>query len=99
MTTDCTTDWACGRQLKATGSHMPHCPRWVNPMGWTADEWRAEVARLRALIKAAEWEGQQGRDADDACPWCGIRRETGGTEPNSTHANDCPAFTPEGEVR
>lgn len=97
MTIDCTTDSACGRQLKATGSHMPHCPRWVNPMGWTADEWRAEVARLRALIKAAEWADDY-RDLS-ACPWCQASRETGGVKPNSTHAADCPAFTPEGEVR
>ena len=45
-----------------------------------------EVIRLRALVKLAErrCDGPSGYD----CPWC-----LGG------HAPDCPAFTPEGEVR
>ena len=52
----------------------------------------AEIARLRKLIKDAEWEGQK----DDVlprgnplrknrCPWCGEWNEDG-------YAPDCPAF-------
>lgn len=50
----------------------------------------AEAARLRALIKQAE-ESASDRDRSPVCPWC----DTG---PNP-HASDCPAFTPEGEVK
>lgn len=46
-------------------------------------------ARLRALIKAAEMASTD-RERCAECPWC---------ELGKPHAIDCPAFTPEGEVR
>lgn len=53
---------------------------------------RAEVYRLRALIKDAEWDARRGRDDDACCPWCQ-------TYDNESHLDICPAFTPEGNVR
>ena len=61
---------------------------------------KADNARLRALIKDKEYahvggeydEGDGYRAQYDECPWCGgdaVKR----------HADDCPAFTPEGEVK
>jgi hypothetical protein len=49
-------------------------------------------ARLRALIKQAEFanKAETASGAGAFCPWCGI--EDG-------HRDDCPAFTPEGEVK
>ena len=53
---------------------------------------RADNARHRALIKAQEFgnheETASGRG--DFCPWC--NEEDG-------HRADCPAFTPDGEVK
>ena len=54
-----------------------------------ADE---EIARLRALVDGAEFGGQYNLGR---CPWCGAQAE----RDNETHRDDCPAFTPEGEVR
>lgn len=48
----------------------------------------ADNARLRALIKEAEWP-----DYPDKCPWC-----FGGCG-SGTHSSDCEAFTPSGKVR
>ncbi len=49
----------------------------------------AEVRRLKALIEL----GQFGYD--EFCPWCG-----GGEEQATlAHADDCPAWTPEGKLR
>lgn len=45
-------------------------------------------ARLRALIKAA-------LEDVDWCPWCKADQGVDAT----LHADDCPAFTPEGEVK
>lgn len=59
-------------------------------------EWlEGEIERLRDLIKGWEWtpdvRGYHARYM--SCTWCG--------EPykNKKHADHCPAFTPEGEVR
>lgn len=51
-------------------------------------------ARLRALIKAAEWSGPIV-DGDATCPWCKQERY----HVHASHFDQCPAFTPEGEVR
>lgn len=53
------------------------------------DELRAEVVRLRGLIKEAEMQSEGGHWDEAVCPWC---RE-------SSHTATCRAFTPEGEVR
>ncbi len=52
------------------------------------DEARADNARLRALVRQAEW---WTGDAE-CCGWCGAYY-------HSIHADDCPAFTPDGTVR
>lgn len=61
----------------------------------------ADNARLRALVKAAEWEGCHCRmDVEpNGCPWC--NGDTYGSRdlPKRTHADDCPAFTADGVVR
>lgn len=57
-------------------------------------EQRADNARLRALVKAVEWQGCVGRDSDPACPWCGAE-----PEPIGSHAPTCPAFAPDGKVK
>lgn len=62
-------------------------------------------ARLRALIKAKEWGATPEDPQDCECPWCGniktLLRYANGKPVFGTgsHAADCPAFTPEGEVR
>lgn len=65
----------------------------------------AEVERLRALIKSVEDNGEPRPPAHDnylpwrdgkPCPWCNRYRCE--TAPGG-HAKDCPAFTPEGELR
>lgn len=48
----------------------------------------AEVRRLRGLVQAAEWLGPVIASRA-SCPWC-LRRQPQG------HADDCPAFPPEG---
>ena len=53
---------------------------------------QADNARLRAVIKEAEKSGDRP-GAYPMCPWC--QSEPGDKD---RHA-DCPAFTPEGEVR
>lgn len=53
---------------------------------------QADNARLRAVIKEAEKSGDRP-GAYPTCPWC--QSEPGDKD---RHA-DCPAFTPEGEVR
>lgn len=53
----------------------------------------ADLDRLRALVKAAEWEG--GAD-DRECPWC---EQTGSERWPSPHFGSCPAFTADGVVR
>lgn len=56
------------------------------------------VDRLRALIKSVEFSGVTSpRDGDACCPWCGcLKYAIEGTE---KHAEDCSAFTPEGEAK
>lgn len=61
----------------------------------------ADNARLRALVKSAEWGGCHCRmDVEPSgCPWC-IGDTYGLVDlPKNTHAPDCPAFTAEGVVR
>lgn len=54
-------------------------------------------ARLRALIKDAEWgDGTQG---GRWCPWCQSKEERGHYAKTPDCATDCPAFTPEGTVK
>lgn len=57
---------------------------------------RADNARLRALVKAAERNGSGQR-----CPWCNVWEDekhymVPGGNPDYP---DCPAFTPDGVVR
>lgn len=85
----------------------------------------AEVARLRGLIKAAEFDAMttfMNEAESSVCPWCGIEEPTAkfvaeldaqhrnrarpnGDAPEAMpvgkwpHKVDCPAFTPDGEVR
>lgn len=64
---------------------------------------KTDNARLRALVKAG---CKAGEDLVE-CPWCihmhsderNQRAARLGTIGNYIHALDCPAFTPEGEVR
>lgn len=51
-------------------------------------EARLEAQRLRGLIKEAEWAAQLA----SMCPWCGVLI-------GDKHADDCPAFLPDGRVR
>jgi hypothetical protein len=55
----------------------------------------SEVSRLRAVIKSAEAKGES--QGWDCCPWCQSLRDGGSNE--EPHADDCEAFTPDGEVR
>lgn len=65
------------------------CLRWEDCRSLAEEIRRLQQdnARLRALIKKAERSGA----CLDECPWCGFAGDT--------HASDCPAFTPEGEVK
>lgn len=57
-------------------------------------EVRAELDRLRALIKKAEL------GTENYCPWCNARAVTHDHPADTvTHFETCPAFTVEGEVR
>lgn len=64
----------------------------------------SEIARLRGLIKEAEWANTE-HEPEGACPWCEHLRELyryGNGKPvpeTGGHADDCPAFTPDGAVR
>ena len=51
----------------------------------------ADNARLRALVKAQEFGSKH--EAGPFCPWC-----SAGGDGGHTH-DDCPAFTPSGDVR
>lgn len=66
----------------------------------------AEVKRLRGLVKDAQARGCNcGMDTElEGCPWCfgEPRRDSSGyvSDPGViAHTDDCPAFTPEGDVR
>ncbi|HEY1086328.1 MAG TPA: hypothetical protein VGE37_01490 [Archangium sp.] len=73
------------------------------------NETATEEARLRALIKQAEWS-DNFRDMQ-SCPWCEEERppspeelkrsQANGWKPTGRfgHADTCPAFTPDGQVR
>lgn len=52
----------------------------------------AEVDRLRALVKEAEFKAEGGHWDEAVCPWC---------DANSfrKHTPQCPAFTENGDVR
>jgi hypothetical protein len=71
------------------------------------DGLRADNARLRALIKQAEDGGYASISLLKVCTWCRAYRNNGddhfkhverGTK-DEPHRSDCPAFTPEGEVK
>lgn len=53
------------------------------------DALRAEVARLKALVKSVEWAA--GHEEPE-CPWCGAEHAT-------PHERHCPAFESIGVVR
>lgn len=55
----------------------------------------AEVRRLAALIKDAEWCGPGERVY--SCPWCDTNYRP--DEDRQPHRDWCPAFTPDGSVR
>lgn len=55
-------------------------------------EVKAELDRLRALIKQVEYANKANGSA--FCPWCGAEDEEG-----AARHTDCPAFTPDGQVR
>ncbi len=54
----------------------------------------AEIRRLMAVVKQAEWAGGYGYECEPVCPWCDANKTD--KEP---HDDTCPAFTPGGEVR
>lgn len=57
----------------------------------------AEVRRLRGLIRRVEYRGSSGSAYwYRACSWCSATSSDGRDPP---HDDDCPAFTPEGEVK
>lgn len=56
---------------------------------------KKDNARLRALIKQAEWAGGWNASANK-CEWCDT--EAGWPKP-APHTADCPAFTVTGEVK
>ncbi len=58
-----------------------------------AESLRDDNSRLRTVIKVDEWDALDGDQA--CCPWCGAFRDV----QLRLHHEDCPAFTPEGEVR
>lgn len=51
-----------------------------------------EVRRLRGLIRRGE---HAAGDEYEECAWCWIHI----CAPGARHADDCPAFTPDGEVK
>lgn len=62
----------------------------------------AENKRLRGLVKNAECA--DGTNGAQSCPWCGLDRDPYyqkelGIPKRAPHADDCPAFLPNGEVR
>lgn len=62
--------------------------------GWQEDPPNpyAEITRLKALIKAAEKTKHHDSEGEYAeCPWCHAEGDF--------HADECPAFTYDGEVR
>lgn len=64
----------------------------------------AEVRRLRALIKQAEWLGGGYEDdqgdvevSEGFCPWCGAQGYDDDWSAGD-HKPTCPAFPPSGET-
>jgi len=59
----------------------------------------AELERLRALIKTAEYANESHGEA--TCPWCGeVARGHRWTKlDDPAHRDQCEAFTPAGEVK
>lgn len=53
----------------------------------------AEIRRLRGLLKDAEC------GTEDKCAWCGAMRIDMLPDLSKPHTDDCPAFTPDGEVK
>lgn len=63
---------------------------------------RAELdsnARLRALIKDAEFSNYHQAVDSGFCPWCDGDRRGGHLIKSATCSGTCPAFTPAGTVR
>lgn len=56
-----------------------------------------EVERLRGLIKGAELTSRPDpvRGVAFGCPWCDLYCG----KDRMRHASDCPAFTPDGDVK
>ena len=86
----------------ATGMDIAHAPKQINAQfiahaRTDVPALLAEVERLRGLIKAAELTSRPCpvRGVAFGCPWCGLRCG----RDRMIHASDCPAFTPEGEVK
>lgn len=62
----------------------------------------AEVRRLRALVKSLEWGSCDGCGISDVCTECKAHKsdiDPDTWKPIGHHKPDCPAFTPEGEVK
>lgn len=55
----------------------------------------AEIRRLRGLLKRAERNGNI--NLGPCCPWCGAHHTMPHAGPDALL--ECPAFTPDGEVR
>lgn len=60
----------------------------------------SEVERLKGLIKEAEYAPGQYVQEGGRCPWClaGNLKRDGSRWPDE-HPDDCPAFTPDGQVK
>ena len=81
-----------------TPARLEELKAYARKWGWNTGgmilELAAEVERLRGLIKKAEFvDGDLGA----YCPHCiGVNNSAYSV---SGHRDDCPAFTPEGEVK
>lgn len=72
----------------ATDADLSFLARVVDDVPWLLER----IAHLEGLLKQHRFDG--------LCPWCerilcAVDDEAGGTE----HSSDCPAFTPEGEIK
>jgi hypothetical protein len=73
-------------------------PSWAQDLDLDVTALVADARRLKALIKRAEW--RSGGSANTywvkCCSFCDASTTSGGSPP---HADDCPAFDPEGAVK
>ncbi len=58
------------------------------------DWYEGEIVRLRGLVKAAEGCAELGHWEEGGCPWCNT-----GINITPRHAEECPAFYANGELR